>query len=278
MQNILIASFCLVTIVAVVFILVMRKYVRREGFEMFADDLKPESFGLAGLGLTNVSSSWRNDPVPKIIHQTAPSEKWKWHSIWEHCQKTWLERFPGFEYKMWTDEDIEDLIKNRFKRFYPIYKAYPKNIYRIDAFRYFVLYEYGGIYADMDYECVQNFYSLLPNGKVSIAESAIAGEDYQNALMASPRHHPFWMYVISDVIDHRHLIGPVEATGPEVIIRVAKKVPYGMLNPLPESQFSVETVPLPSEYHTPNTFQPSSRTDVYAIHHGTCSYCSDILS
>lgn len=273
MQNTLTAFFCLLTIVFVVFILVMRKYDRREGFEMFVEDLKPETFGLAGLGLSQVSNSWHNDPVPKIIHQTAPSDKGKWHSIWEHCQKTWLERFPGFEYKMWTDEDIEDLIKNKFKRFYPIWKAYPKIIYRVDVVRYFILYEYGGIYADMDYECVQNFYSLLPNGKVSVAESAIAGEDYQNALMASPRHHPFWMYVISDVIDNRHRTSPVQATGPDVIIRVAKKVPYGMLHSLPESKFSVETMPLLKQ-----TFQPSWRTDIYAIHHGTCSYCSDIFS
>lgn len=49
------------------------------------------------------------------------------------------------------------------------YEDFYKNINRID--RYFILYKYGGIYADMDYKCFTNFYNILPSNKISISES-----------------------------------------------------------------------------------------------------------
>jgi mannosyltransferase OCH1-like enzyme len=52
--------------------------------------------------------------IPKIIHQTAPADRSKWHAIWTPCQKSWRTQFPDWEYKMWTDEDLEDLIKTKY--------------------------------------------------------------------------------------------------------------------------------------------------------------------
>ncbi len=98
---------------------------------------------------------------------------------------------------MWTDEDLDNLIKNDFPYFYDIYKGYDVNIKRIDMARYFILYKYGGIYADMDYICFKNFYNLMPQDKVSISESDWQENEYmQNALMISPKEHPFWLDVI----------------------------------------------------------------------------------
>jgi hypothetical protein len=50
----------------------------------------------------------------------------------------------------------------------------------------------------MDYMCIKNFYDKLPQDKVSISESPYKNNKYlQNALMCSPRKHPFWMKVIN---------------------------------------------------------------------------------
>jgi mannosyltransferase OCH1-like enzyme len=229
---------------------------------------EPTPITLSILGLSPVSASWDKDTIPKIIHQTAPKDDSKWHHIWKECQNTWFEHFEDFEYKMWTDEDIQNLIQYRFKNFYPIWKAYPENIHRIDAVRYFILYEYGGIYVDMDYECVQNFYDLLPHGKASIAESAIPNEEFQNALMASPPKHPFWHYVLNEIIAYQHVDDVLDATGPNVIARVASVVPDSMLNRLQENKFAVQSDP-----NAFREFKRSLRQDIYAIHHGSCVYC-----
>ena len=100
--------------------------------------------------------------IPKIIHQSAPADKSKWPEIWAKCQKKWKELFPApkYEYKMWTDEDLDALMKNDFPEYYDMYKGYDQNIKRFDIARYFILHKYGGIYADMDYICFKNFYDL----------------------------------------------------------------------------------------------------------------------
>jgi len=159
--------------------------------------------------------------IPKIIHQTAPADKSKWPEIWRKCQKKWKELFPApkHEYKMWTDEDLDALMKNDFPEYYDMYKGYDQNIKRFDIARYFILYKYGGIYADMDYMCFKNFYDLMPSDKVSISESPYKhNEHLQNALMVSPKEDPFWIKVIEKATTRA---GPgvrvLEATGPVLV-------------------------------------------------------------
>ena len=44
-----------------------------------------------------------------------------------------------------------------------VYNSYPYAVQRWEMIRYLILYEYGGIYADLDYECIDALDSLLEN-------------------------------------------------------------------------------------------------------------------
>jgi mannosyltransferase OCH1-like enzyme len=134
--------------------------------------------------------------IPQIIHQTAPADTTKWPPVWHSCQKSWKKYFPTYQYMMWTDEDLDNLIKTDFPEYWGMFQGYDKKIKKIDIARYFILHKYGGIYADMDYECFQNFENLIPKNKVSISESPYQNEYLQNALMISPKGYPFWSKVI----------------------------------------------------------------------------------
>lgn len=99
---------------------------------------------------------------------------------------------------MWTDEDNLKLIENDYPWFLETFNKYPKNIHRVDIVRYFILDKYGGIYADMDYMCIKNFYNNLPKNKVSISESPYKQNEFlMNSLMCSPKKHSFWMKAIN---------------------------------------------------------------------------------
>ena len=128
-------------------------YSKKERFAVSLNDLNDLDYG-----------------IPKIIHQTAPADKSKWNPEWYRCQETWKKYFPEPEYKhiLWDDDDLANFIKSEYPTYYDIYTSYDKNIKRIDMARYFILYKYGGIYADMDYMCFKNFYDLVPNNKISI--------------------------------------------------------------------------------------------------------------
>jgi mannosyltransferase OCH1-like enzyme len=168
---------------------------------------------------------------------------------------------------MWTDQDLDEFMKTKYPEYYPMYIGYDANIKRIDAARYFILLEYGGIYADMDFECVKNFENLLPPDKVSIAESAFEGEVFQNALMVSPRSHPFWYSVIRELESYKHHPHPHHATGPQVLVRAYDE---NSVHSLPAAQFAVVTDPY---YIAKKETLNRADQNVYAAHHGTCSWC-----
>lgn len=161
--------------------------------------------------------------IPKIIHQTAPADTSKWKKEWFECQESWKKLHPDFEYKMWTDEDLDDFMKTEYPEHYDMYRSYDANIKRIDAVRYFILYTYGGIYADMDYKCQHRFFEELPGDKVSIAESNhVYDEGFQNALMVSPARHSFWENVIHGLPETKHEEYVVACTGPRFLSRHVK--------------------------------------------------------
>jgi mannosyltransferase OCH1-like enzyme len=52
--------------------------------------------------------------IPKIIHQTAYSNKNEWHPIWKTCQKSTLKHFKDFEYKFWDDNSLDNFVKEKY--------------------------------------------------------------------------------------------------------------------------------------------------------------------
>ena len=90
---------------------------------------------------------------------------------------------------------------------------------RADAFRYIVLYAFGGVYADLDYECYKSFSHLVSGTNLllgwewsGVLDQAIGkdacknfpivkdwfehGNTLGNAVMASCPRHPLWSAVI----------------------------------------------------------------------------------
>ena len=198
--------------------------------------------------------------IERIIHQTGPTLKSKWHPRWEDYAQSWKRWFPDYEYRLWNDEDIDAFMQTEYPEAYGLFKSYPHHIQRVDMFRYYALFHYGGIYADLDFECFQRF--ALPEGKVSIAESPYDYEILQNALMASPKGHPFWKRVFTELEasnrlwDTNSFFQVLSSTGPQLLVRASKQCD-DQVHRLPREQYS-------------------SHTGTIARHHGTFSWSSEI--
>lgn len=142
--------------------------------------------------------------IPKVIHQT-----WKVSQLpypFEEMASTWKDLHPGWEYKLWTDEMIREFIKTNFPDFLPMFDRYPRNIQRVDAFRYFLLLKEGGVYVDIDFKCLQNISVLLANkscviGKEPLLHCERLGMEMIlcNAFMACEANNNF-MRVVCDEI------------------------------------------------------------------------------
>lgn len=97
--------------------------------------------------------------IPHIIHQT-----WKDENIPLHLKsyvETWKIHHPGWDYILWTDVMNREFILEEAPGFMSVYDGYPYAIQRVDAVRYFILKKYGGVFVDLDFECLKCIAPLL---------------------------------------------------------------------------------------------------------------------
>lgn len=94
------------------------------------------------------------------------------------------------------------------------------------AIRYFLLFQYGGVYMDLDFACVRSLESIhtlrdTPGRATLILQRKNAG-DYEavsNAFMAAPPRHPFFRHVIRLLKASAHRPHVLDATGPRFLTR-----------------------------------------------------------
>ena len=133
--------------------------------------------------------------IPRLIHQT-----WKTAEVpkhWESSRRSW-EGWEGWTYQLWTDATMDAFMVEHYPWFVVQYRAYPRGIYRADAWRYFVLHHYGGIYVDLDIEAkpqaFRAFYELVKHQKVVLSQArhATGSQPLTNAIMMSQPQVDFW--------------------------------------------------------------------------------------
>lgn len=145
--------------------------------------------------LVNLKNVNLSTQIPRIVHQT-----WKNNHIpskWKSTVKSWKFRHPDWEFKLWTDEDSYNFIKDKYNWFLPIYQSYPYDIQRVDAIRYFILYEYGGFYVDMDIGCRRKLHDSLLSFAAFIPKTKPIG--YSNDFLATRPRHPFYLQLITNL-------------------------------------------------------------------------------
>lgn len=99
--------------------------------------------------------------IPKIIHQIWLQGEKNIPEDYPNYSESWKEKNPEFTYILWDDEMIKELINKTFPKFMDIYNNYPKLVQKVDSAKYIILYHYGGIYIDMDLECIKNLSGLV---------------------------------------------------------------------------------------------------------------------
>ena len=186
--------------------------------------------------------------LPKITHQS-----WKNDKVPPHLQ-AWREQMmrvfraeDGFEHMLWNDETQRNLIKEKYPWFLETYDGYEFGIVRADAARPFILHAYGGLYLDLDYEVLENFWDRLPSDRPAIIEAyAVMHELHQNSLMSSPKDHEFWR-VTWDVMQERAKSGSrvVELAGPGMVDEAIRRFGADKVVTLPCENF--HRVPLGDE-------------------------------
>jgi mannosyltransferase OCH1-like enzyme len=68
---------------------------------------------------------------------------------------TWKKLNPDFEYKYMDDIQAAEFVLNEYgQKWHDIFINLPVGVMRGDLWRYMVIYKYGGVYTDLDTECL----------------------------------------------------------------------------------------------------------------------------
>ncbi|PAA76143.1 hypothetical protein BOX15_Mlig032152g3 [Macrostomum lignano] len=144
-----------------------------------------------------IHQSWKSRKLPTRRAQ-------RWSASWQTC-------FPNWEFRFWTDDDKLALVRDHYPWFLPVYFSFKKPVERADVARYFYMFHFGGIYADLDAVCQKNFEHLLNSTAMLFGgmdglkqEDSLLRTYVENSLMASRPGHPFWMRLIARVMVHQH--------------------------------------------------------------------------
>lgn len=131
-------------------------------------------------------------PIPNILHNIFVGTKLP--DIYKQCQTELRRVHPEFEYRLYTERDMDASMKQHFPEYYDAFQSLPRMIMKINMFRYGLMYLYGGVYTDMDYFMLRPFDVLdkevvLPCSKEDANGNPIC---LGNCIFASVPNHPFW--------------------------------------------------------------------------------------
>lgn len=195
--------------------------------------------------------------IPKIIHQT-----WKDQHIPQRFVrwiKSWLEHHPDWEYWLWTDDTAGQLIADKYPHLLNTYFGYTEPIRRADALRYIVLYEYGGLYVDMDMQAMTPIDPLVLKYSCFVGqepyEHPIMDSNFEqlviNAIIGCRKGHPFMEMMIDNLPSYFHMWSYLDSTGPHYMTAIYHKYKSTLENSESDDEEENSVYVAPSEYFYP---------------------------
>lgn len=166
--------------------------------------------------------------IPRIIHQIwlgprpIPEAYFDWMQAWANLE--------GWEYHLWTDAEVQGMpMYNR--DLYDLATNYGE---KSDILRLELLLQYGGVYVDADYECLdqKRFEEFHRSFDLYIGFEALLHGCIQrfrlfqlcNAIMAARPHHPLIDDLVTNLranyLAYRPICGTFHRTGPSYITRI----------------------------------------------------------
>lgn len=208
--------------------------------------------------------------IPKIIHQT-----WKTNSpppAFRAFANSWQTLNPGWEYKFWSDRDLLEFVSLTYPELLELFCSYQRGVERSDAGRYLLLHHFGGVYADLDAECVQSLEPLISENRLILSREPDSLNTHAarcrgmptvlfNGVIASPKGHPFWPHLLRRMADCRHASSVLDSTGPYLLTGSVLSYPVPEELLIEDENFFNPKSPI---YKQPQKPAPSP---CYAIHH-----------
>ena len=112
-------------------------------------------------------------------------------------------KINNWEYKLWSQHEADNIINNMSARIQHIWRHLPHAITKVDFFRYILMYKFGGMYFDIDFNCITGLNNFNIQDTIFLCEewpfSFKNGSLHNGVLICKSPNHPFWLDVISEI-------------------------------------------------------------------------------
>ena len=124
----------------------------------------------------------------------------------EAARETWISNNPDWECELYDDEDIEKYIKNYWStKMYKFFQALPIGVMKADLWRYLILKTHGGVYSDIDSECLKPISLWEDEQKFDTKDILLVGlendEHFCQWTIYSTKEHPVMKYVCEFILN-----------------------------------------------------------------------------
>lgn len=174
--------------------------------------------------------------IPKNIHLTFLNKQEPFPSLFTTCLETIKSMHPGWNIRVYNEDDAHFILSTHFPQVLNIYYAYPHTVQRSDILRVLLVYLYGGFYMDLDMLCLKPLDTLRGFKLILGEEKTITQEETSqlglqhslriaNYMFGGVAKHPFWHAFLNEAILKSYL--PVriendilESTGPGLLTNI----------------------------------------------------------
>lgn len=187
--------------------------------------------------------------IPRVFHQiwigpdALPNE-------YRAYQESWRRHHPGWELRFWTDHNLPEGLRRP-----EAYERLRSPVERADILRLELLWRFGGVYVDVDFECLRSLEPLISRATFFVGQAKPGRVN--NALLGSVAGHPILDRGLDELRPREFYGYDKEAAGPKFL--------DGLL-----AKHRDEVVFLEPEILYART--PAERRDAYAVHHEARSW------
>jgi mannosyltransferase OCH1-like enzyme/ribosomal protein L34 len=216
--------------------------------------------------------------IPEIIHYCWLSDD-PVPAIYQKYVNSWKIKLPAYQFVLW-DRKRFDLNKTLWTR-----QAFDTGMYACasDYVRLYAVYNYGGIYLDMDMEIIKPFGTLLDN-EIMLADETPYQKSLEAGCFGAIKGHPY-IKKCMEYFESNHFFDPAET---ENILNMPASKRYIYISPLILPEIMKYVLELffrekrykiyPWKYFTAKnvvTGVIEKTRDTYTVHHFATQYHSE---
>ena len=164
-------------------------------------------------------------------------------------RQTWLDHHPRWELRVWTEDNLPSDVRRP-----EVYERLRVPAERSDILRLEVLWRFGGVYVDTDFECLRSLEPLIE--EVEFFTAWIERHRINNAIIGSVPGHPILDRALAEMQPREFYGYDKEAAGPLFLNQIVEQYPA--------------TTIFPKDLFYPKTEE--ARRQAYAVHHRADSW------